>query len=177
MADQIATVPGALPPLAYSQEALSIARCAGGCAPHPERLICWAGVPRDAGLSHSWLGSPEHHDPATAPSATAAMPNNTSIGKGPPVPGSLPLMKRGVGLAASREEVDDINSLRTSQTHSPPIEVCTKPHPTIHCPNTERGIGSGLKLLPEDGRLRDGASQWRNRQRETEGSMASCLSK
>ena len=58
---------------------------------------------------------------------------------------------------------------------SPPIEVCVKPHPTIHCPSTKIGIGRGLELLPGDGCLKGGASQWRNRLREIEGSVTGCF--
>src|SRR5919112_3267369 len=57
------------------------------------------------------------------------------------------------------------------------MEDCTKPHPTIHWASTKKGIGRGLELLSEDGRLRGGASQWRNRLRETEGSVAGCFLK
>jgi hypothetical protein len=61
---------------------------------------------------------------------------------------------------------------RLVQLLTKPFHHCTKPHPTIHWASTKKGIGRGLELLSEDGRLRGGASQWRNRLRETEGSVA-----
>jgi len=77
---------------------------------------------------------------------------------------------------------DPITTNRRSQVRvlqsapvTPPIEVCAKPHPTIHCPGMKIGIGRGLELLFEDGCLRNGVSQWRNRLREIEGSAASCF--
>ena len=61
------------------------------------------------------------------------------------------------------------------RTCNPADRVCAKPRPTIHCPSRKIGIGRGLELLPKDGRLRGGASQWRNRLREIEGSAAGCF--
>src|SRR5215212_4849488 len=56
------------------------------------------------------------------------------------------------------------------RTCNPSDRGCAKLHPTIHCPSTKISLGRGLELLPEDGCLRDGVSQWRNRLLEMEGS-------
>ena len=70
----------------------------------------------------------------------------------------------GSGYESRRSQVRVLQSVPVT----PLIVVCAKLRLTIHCPGTKTSIGRGLELLPEDGCLRDRASQWRNWLRDFE---------